>query len=74
VEQRIARRALLVAVIAGLVAELLFDRQPLGIGVPLFVAAVLGCVAWFSPAAHRGRPEDPLDWWRRGAWRSAASP
>jgi len=63
VEQRIARRALLVAVIAGLVAELLFDRQPLGIGVPLFVAAVLGCVAWFSPAAHRGRPEDPLDWW-----------
>src|SRR5205085_11337355 len=70
VEHRTARRALLAAAIAGVGAELLFDRQPLGIGVPVFVVGLLALAAWFSPGvpgAGRGRPADPLDWWLAGA-------
>ncbi|HJP89442.1 MAG TPA: DUF4173 domain-containing protein [Candidatus Limnocylindrales bacterium] len=65
-EHRTARRALLVAALAGVAAELVFDRQPLGIGVPVFVAGLLALVAWFSPSAPgsaRARPADSLDWW-----------
>lgn len=59
-DARIARRAIGVAAVGGLLAELVFDRQPLGIGLPLFVLAVLVAVTRSSP---RRRPADRLDWW-----------
>lgn len=62
-DARSARRTLVVAVAAGLLAELVLDRQPLGISMPLSVAIVLGIVTWSAPA-HR--PADRLDWWLAG--------
>ena len=59
-ELRIARRALVIAGVAGLLAELVLDRQPLGISIPITVLAVLGLVTAASP--RRG-PADALDWW-----------
>ena len=59
-ELRIARRALVTAGFAGLLAELVFDRQPLGIGVPIAVITVLALVTW---ASRDRRPADRLDWW-----------
>ena len=59
-EPRIARRAAAGALIAGVVADALFDRSPLGINVPLATVALLVLVTWFG----RGRrPVDPLDAW-----------
>ncbi len=59
-EPRIARRAAASALIAGVVADALFDRSPLGINVALATAAVLILVTWFGPDR---RPVDPLDAW-----------
>ena len=59
-EPRIARRAVAGALIAGIVAEVLFDRVPLGLNVPIATAVMLAVVTWFG----RGRrPADPLDAW-----------
>ena len=60
VEPRIARRAAASAVIAGIVADALFDRTPLGINVALATTAVLILVTWFGPGR---RPVDRLDTW-----------
>lgn len=62
-EPRIARRAAASALIAGLVAEVLFDRNPLGINMPLATAAALALVTWFAP---RHRPADWADLWLPG--------
>ena len=62
-DPRIARHALVGALAAGLLAELLLDRVALGINVPLLTIAVLAIVTWFSP--HR-RPADQIDWWLAG--------
>ena len=55
----IARRAVAAALIAGLAAELLFDRAALGINVPIATIGTLVLVTFLG----RGRPADPLDWW-----------
>jgi two-component system sensor histidine kinase BaeS len=60
VEPRIARRAAASALIAGVVADALFDRSPLGVNVPLATAAVLILITWFGPGR---RPVDPVDTW-----------
>lgn len=62
-EPRIARRALAGALIAGIVAELLFDRSPLGVNVPLATAAALALVTWLGPSR---RPVDRADLWLPG--------
>ena len=59
-EPSIARRAVAVALIAGLAADILFDGTPLGLNVPLATAAALALVTWIAP---RHRPADPLDTW-----------
>lgn len=59
-ESSIARRAVAGALIAGVVADALFDRNPLGINVPLAAAAVLAVVTLFGA---RRRPPDRLDLW-----------
>jgi Domain of unknown function (DUF4153) len=60
VDPRIARRAAASALIAGIAADILFDRVALGINVPIATTALLLLVTWLSP---RHRPADPLDWW-----------
>ena len=62
-EPRIARRAAAGALIAGVVADAVFDGSPLGINVPLATAAALVLVTWFGPGR---RPADPLDLWLAG--------
>lgn len=59
-DPRIARRAVASALIAGAVADTLFDRAALGINVPLATAAVLALVTWFGSGP---RPADRLDLW-----------
>ena len=56
----IARRALASALIAGVVADALFDRTLLGINVPLATLAVLSVVTLLG---HSPRPADRLDLW-----------
>ena len=56
----LARRAALGAILAGIAADLLFDRVALGINVPIAVLTVLALVTGTSP---RRRPADPLDLW-----------
>jgi two-component system sensor histidine kinase BaeS len=60
VEPRIARRAAAAALLAGIGADILFDRTGLGINVPLGTVAALAIVTWFGP---RHRPADPIDLW-----------
>src|SRR5258706_4214917 len=60
VEPRIARRAAVAALLAGIGADILFDRTGLGINVPLATVAALAAVTWFGA---RHRPADPLDLW-----------
>jgi hypothetical protein len=60
VDPRLARRAAAAACIAGLAADLLFDRVGLGINVPIATVAGLGLVTWFGP---NRRPADLLDVW-----------
>lgn len=55
-----ARRAAVAALLAGVAADVLFDRVSLGINVPIATAALLAVVTWLAPAR---RPADPLDWW-----------
>ena len=54
-----ARRAVMAALLGGVVAELLFDNVALGINVPIAAVAALALVTLLG--AHR--PADPLDWW-----------
>ena len=54
-----ARRIAAIALVAGVVADLLFDGPGPGINVPIFVAAALAAVWLVRP----GRPIDRLDWW-----------
>ena len=61
-DPRLARRALAAALLAGLGAELLFDRVALGINVPIATVATLVLVTLLG----KGRPADPLDWWLPG--------
>jgi len=60
VDPRIARRAAAVALLAGIVADVLFDRVGLGINVPIATLSTLTLVTWLAPG-HR--PADPVDWW-----------
>jgi hypothetical protein len=62
VDPRLARRALAAALLAGLGAELLFDRVALGINVPIATVATLVLVTLLG----KRRPADPLDWWLPG--------
>lgn len=59
-DPRLARRGAAIALVAGIVADGLFDRTSLGINVPLATAALLVLVTWFG--ANR-RPADALDLW-----------
>lgn len=59
-EPRIARRAVAATLIAGVVADALFDRTSLGVNVPLATAGVLALVTWFGPGR---RPAERLDLW-----------
>lgn len=59
-EPRIARRAAASALIAGIVADAIFDRTPLGLNVPLATLGALAVVTWFG---RGGRPADRLDAW-----------
>ena len=58
-EPRAARRALAGAILAGILADLVFDRVALGINVPLATAAVLVVLTWLGER----RPVDRLDLW-----------
>jgi hypothetical protein len=58
-EPRVARRALAGAILAGVLADLMFDRVALGINVPLATVAILIALAWLGER----RPIDPLDLW-----------
>jgi hypothetical protein len=60
VDPRLARRAAAAAFVAGLGADVLFDRIGLGINVPIATAATLALVTWFSAGR---RPADRLDLW-----------
>jgi Domain of unknown function (DUF4173) len=60
VDPRLARRAAAIAFIAGIAADLLFDRVGLGINVPIATVSVLALVTWLGP---NRRPADPLDVW-----------
>ena len=59
-DPRSARRAVAAALVAGIAADILFDRVPLGINVPIATVLALALVSWFGPS-HR--PADRLDWW-----------
>ncbi len=61
-DAHLARRAVAAALVAGLAAELLFDRVPLGINVPI---ATIGTLILVTLLGKR-RPADPLDWWLPG--------
>ncbi len=58
-DPRKARRIAAIALVAGVVGDLLFDRTGMGINVPLGVAGGLIAV-WLVGS---GRPIDRLDWW-----------
>jgi hypothetical protein len=60
VDPRIARRAVAAALLAGIVADVLFDRVGLGINVPIATLSTLVLVTGLA-AGHR--PADPIDWW-----------
>jgi Domain of unknown function (DUF4173) len=57
---RLARRIALVALVAGVLGDALFDRVGLGINVPIAVAGILVATTIFRP---RDRRIDPLDLW-----------
>ena len=59
-DPRLARRAAAAAFIAGLAADVLFDRVGPGINVPIATLAMLGLVTWLGP---NRRPADRLDLW-----------
>ena len=59
-DPRLARRAAATAFIAGIAADLLFDRVALGINAPIATVAVLALVTWLGP---NRRPADRLDLW-----------
>lgn len=63
-----ARRAVAAALLAGVMAELLFDGVPLGVNVPIATALTLVLVAFVG----RRRPADPLDWWLPGVAMAAS--
>jgi uncharacterized protein DUF4153 len=57
---RIARRMAIVALALGVLGDILFDRQALGINVPIAVVAALVAATLFRPAGAR---VDRLDLW-----------
>jgi hypothetical protein len=57
---RLARQIALVALVAGVAGDFLFDRVGLGINVPIAVAGILVATTVFRP---RERRIDPLDLW-----------
>lgn len=59
-DPRLARRAAATAFIAGIAADVLFDRSGLGINVPIATVAILALVTWFGPSR---RPADRIDLW-----------
>ena len=59
-DPHLARRAAATAFVAGIVADVLFDRVGLGFNVPIATVAILALVTWFGPSR---RPADPLDLW-----------
>ena len=66
-DARTARRAVAGAFIAGVAAELLFDRVALGVNVPIAVVGALALVALFGRREGRpAGPADPLDLWLAG--------
>lgn len=58
-EPRVARRALVGAIAAGVLADLMFDRVALGINVPLATVASLLALTWLGER----RSVDRLDLW-----------
>jgi hypothetical protein len=60
VDPWIARRAVAAALLAGIVADVLFDRVGLGVNVPIAALSTLALVTWLAPAR---RPADRVDWW-----------
>ena len=62
-DPRLARRAAATAFVAGIAADLLFDRVGLGINVPIATVAILALVTWLGP---NRRPADRLDLWLPG--------
>lgn len=72
-DARIARRAFVGALIAGIAADLLFDRVALGINVPIATLATLALVTWYGRRAGAPPgPADPLDWWLAGVAAAAS--
>lgn len=59
-DPRTARHAVAGALVAGVVADVLFNGKPLGINLPIATAGVLLLVTWFGP---RRRPADLVDTW-----------
>jgi hypothetical protein len=59
-EPRLARRLVAIALLSGLIADLLFDRIAPGLNVPIAVGVALAVTTLVRP---RGRAIDPLDWW-----------
>jgi hypothetical protein len=59
-ERLVARNVLVAGLALGVFAEVAFNGQPLGIGVPVVVVAVL-LAGW--TVRRRGRAPDPLDAW-----------
>jgi len=60
VDPYLARRAVAASLLAGIAADLLFDRVALGINVPIMTAVALALVTWFGTDR---RPADRLDLW-----------
>jgi hypothetical protein len=60
VDARAARLLVGLALLLGVLADLLFDRSLLGLNVPIAVATLLGVLTWLG--RRRGRP-DVADIW-----------
>jgi hypothetical protein len=59
-DPRLARRVALAALLLGVLGDVLFDRQGLGINVPIAVAVALVAITLLRPT---GAPIDRLDLW-----------
>ena len=59
-DARAARLLIGLALLLGVLADLLFDRSLLGLNVPIAVATLLGVLTWLG--RRRGRP-DVADLW-----------
>ncbi|TAJ99606.1 MAG: DUF4173 domain-containing protein [Chloroflexota bacterium] len=59
-DRHLPRTVIALALLLGVLTDLLFDRSLLGLNVPIGVAALLGTLTWLG--RRRGRP-DPADLW-----------